>query len=107
MWYRRLFLACSLMLNLLLLWALIWGEQGFFEYNALKQECIVLADRLDSLNDANIALSREIRLLRSDDKYMEQMIRKRLNFVKNNELWYIFTGGQGTLLGEVTDETKN
>ena len=107
MWYRHLFLLGSLMLNLLLLWALIWGAQGFFEYNALKQECIALADRLDGLNTANIALSREIRLLRSDDKYMEQMIRKRLNFVKNNEIWYIFPGGQGTLLGEVTDETKN
>ena len=92
---------------MLLLWALVWGEQGFFEYNALKQECLVLADRLDSLNDANIALSREIRLLRSDDKYMEQIIRKRLNFVKNNEIWYIFPGEHGALTGGISDETKN
>lgn len=59
-------------------------------YKALSQELSILNARAELLNEKNIQLSREIKLLESDDKYIEQMIRKRLNFIKENEVWYIF-----------------
>ncbi len=103
--YRRLLLCCSVFLNIALAWNLIWGEQGLVAYKALQQEFMALNERMDALGSKNIALSREIKLLQSDDKYIEQMIRKRLNFVKDNEIWYIFPDGLNT--GAGLNETEN
>ena len=45
----------------------------------------------DGFDVVNAGLSREIRLLQSDEKYVEKMIRQRLNFVRSNEILYLFT----------------
>ena len=45
----------------------------------------------DAFDAVNAGLSREIRLLQSDEKYVEKMIRQRLNFVRSNEILYLFT----------------
>ena len=36
------------------------------------------------------ALSREIRLLKTDPAYVEKVIRQRLNYVRKNEILYLF-----------------
>ncbi|MDR2051077.1 MAG: septum formation initiator family protein [Deltaproteobacteria bacterium] len=107
MTYKHILLGVSIALNIVLAWNLIWGEQGFVAYKSLEQEFMVLNDRIDSLSKKNIALSREIKLLQTDDKYIEQMIRKRLNFVKDNEIWYIFSGEPGLRDGGDLNEAKN
>ena len=94
----------SIVLNLALLWALVWGGQGLMAYKTLRRELDALAARSEALNKENIRLSREIKLLESDDKYIEQMLRKRLNFIKENEIWYIFPKDRGV---EGADETEN
>ena len=102
--FRRLFLLASLILNIVLFWALVWGGQGLVAYKALRRELDVLSERADILNEKNVQLSREIKLLESDDKYIEQMIRKRLNFIRENEVWYIFPGNGRA---EGANETEN
>lgn len=102
--YRHLLLCASILLNLLLLWALVWGDDGVVAYRALKNELAELSGRADILAEKNLQLSREIKLLESDKKYIEQMIRKRLNFIKENEIWYVFPEQGGT---EGANETKN
>lgn len=97
-------LGASVLLNLTLLWALIWGEQGLVAYRSLRGELSALAERNQALGEKNIQLSREIKLLESDNKYIEQMIRKRLNFIKENEIWYIFPENKRA---EGADETEN
>lgn len=87
---RRLVLAVSLLLNLVLLYNLIWGESGAIAYNTLRDRCITLEERIARTGEENLALSKEIRLLQSDEKYIEKMIRNRLNFVRKNEILYIF-----------------
>lgn len=105
--YKYPVLGISLLLNLLLVWNLIWGEQGLISYKSLQQEFLLLDERIESLEQQNIALSREIRLLQTDDKYIEQMIRRRLNFIKENEVWYIFPDSRAKSAGESLNETKN
>jgi cell division protein FtsB len=105
--YKRLLLAFSVLLNIVLAWHLIWGGHGFVAYKAMEQELLVLNDRMDNLARKNISLSREIKLLQSDDKYIEQILRKRLNFVRDNEIWYIFPEGLGAQAGEGVNEAKN
>lgn len=101
---RRLLLAASVILNIVLFWALVWGEQGLVAYRSLKGELDALQARAELLSEKNITLSREIKLLESDDKYIEQMIRKRLNFIKENEVWYIFPDSGRA---EGANETEN
>ena len=90
MFARRLVLAISLLLNLLLFYNLIWGKSGAISYNELRERCGALEERIKRISEENLALSKEIRLLQSDEKYIEKMIRNRLNFVRNNEILYIF-----------------
>ncbi|MDR2892381.1 MAG: septum formation initiator family protein [Deltaproteobacteria bacterium] len=105
--YRYLFLGISLALNALLLWALVWGNNGLVAYENLEQEYSALNGRIGELNARNIELSREIRLLQSDRKYIEQTIRNRLNFVKDNEILYIFPDEQDAQTVEGANESKN
>ena len=87
---RRLVLGISLVLNLLLFYNLIWGGSGAITYNELRDRCTALEDGIRRISAENLALSKEIRLLQSDEKYIEKMIRNRLNFVRSNEILYIF-----------------
>jgi cell division protein FtsB len=87
---RRLIFAVSLFLNVVLAYTLIWGEKGVIAYKALRERCASLEVIMEKVGEDNLNLSREIRLLQSDDKYLEKVIRNRLNFVRENELLYIF-----------------
>ncbi len=90
MTWRPMLLGVSVLLNLVLVYSLIWGENGAFEYKLLKEQCGALETKIQEYDEKNLALSKEIRLLQSDEKYQEKMIRTRLNFVRDNEILYIF-----------------
>ena len=92
MTWQRVFFGLSLVINGILLYGLIWGGQGLRAYRNLKEQHYLLEMRIQELDERNIALSKEIRLLQSDEKYQEKVIRQRFNFVKNNEILYIFHG---------------
>ena len=93
---RRIVLAVSVFLNLVLVYNLIWGDRGIIAYKDLKARCATLQASLDQIHKNNHDLSQEIRLLQSDDKYLEKVIRNRMNFVRENETLYIFPPGQQT-----------
>ena len=106
--WQRIFIGLSLSINVVLAYSLIWGSQGLGAYRNLKEQHAVLEERIKQLDAQNIALSREIRLLQSDDKYQEKIIRKRFNFVKDNEILYIFPGSHDTAkTGAGVHETKD
>ena len=106
--WQRALLGISLLVNVVLVYGLIWGDQGLMAYQSLKEQHNTLESRIKGLDEKNLALSREIRLLQSDEKYQEKMIRKRFNFVKDNEILYIFPGAHDTAkTGAGSNETKN
>ena len=107
MTYRYLFLGVSLALDLVLGWTLLWGENGAGAYRSLKREYAALGGRIESLQSVNLELSREIKLLQNDKRFIEQTIRKRLNFIKDNELLYIFPDAQAEQTVEGLNEPKN
>ena len=49
-----------------------------------------LSQELAALNEQRASLSREIRLLKTDPDYVEKVIRQRLNYVRKNEILYLF-----------------
>ncbi len=91
---------------------LVWSDDGIIAYQEMKQKYVILEKRVKELDNKNLILSQEIRLLQSDDKYIETMIRKRLNFVRENEILYVFpdseaTDSEAVKLGAGLDESKN
>ena len=102
---KRFLLGLSLLANIGFFWIFIWGDRGFIEAKGLEQELAVVDGWNDNLRKNNLALSREIALLQSDGKYIEQVVRKRLGYIRNNEIWYIFPDRR--TLSEGMHEAKN
>lgn len=93
--------------NLALLSKAVWGPTGMLEYHALKEQLALLQQRIGDLDGENLALSREIRLLHSDKKYMEKMVRQRLHYLRDNEVVYIFANPNRKRMGANFDDGKN
>ncbi len=107
MWHKILLLI-AIIINVLLVGRLFLSEQGLEGYAELKKETAVLQEKLNSLQHKNVALSREIELLVSDDKYLEKIIRDRLNFVQKNEILYLFEDNElQDISGEKPNDRKN
>ncbi len=105
---RRALLGITLLLNAVLLYSLIWGEKGAIAYREHKEQRRAIERRIEELQHANLELSKEIHLLKTDEKYVEKMIRTRLNFVRANEILYVFPEkGQGASHGVQSNETED
>ncbi len=105
---HRIVLTVSLLLNIVLVYNLIWGERGVIAYKDLRERCSLFEADIRRLGEDNLQLSKEIRLLQSDEKYLEKVIRNRLNFVRENEILYIFPeDAQTESPGAPSHERKN
>lgn len=106
--WKVIILAIALSLNVTLAVRLIWGPQSILSYRELRTQQIALQAELAKEEAQNALLSREIRLLQSDERYVEKLIRQRLNYVKENEILYLFdTGPSASARGATEDERKN
>lgn len=92
---KRIFLGFLIVLNLILGYRLLAGDEGWFGYLKLKREYEQMQHRLDETRERSRELSAEIRRLKTDPAYLEEAIRKRMNFVGPNETLYVFPGGEG------------
>lgn len=103
--WKTAILGLALVMNLTLAYRLIWGEQSVVAWRDLKAMQAELTQTLTGLDERRASLSREIRLLQTDSAYVEKVIRQRLNYVRKNEILYLFdevkpedsvwTGGTG------------
>lgn len=101
--WRRLVLGAFVVLAIFLLIRLFVSEQGYFAYKERKMEFLALQEKIIQLQERNLSLSREIRLLNEDKEYMEKVIRQRMNFVKEDEVLYIFSENSSADAGEPTE----
>lgn len=107
MW-RKVLLSISLGLNIILFYALIWSEHGVLAFREMKTQFNSIILRMEDLGQKNILMEKEIILLKNDQKYLEKRIRNRLNFVRNNEILYIFPSGKDSeSAGAQENEAKN
>lgn len=93
--------------DLLLFGKMVWGPSGVIEYRELKKEYKDLQDRISQLDSDNLALSRDIRLLQSDNKYVEKMVREKLRYLRENEIVYLFPAQSETQSGATPNDSKN
>ena len=89
--WKVFILILAIIVNVFLASRLLWGPQSLVSYRELASQYAELLKERDGFDVVNAGLSREIRLLQSDEKYVEKMIRQRLNFVRSNEILYLFT----------------
>lgn len=90
MLWKKLLLAFLLALNLLLAFHLFSGEQGVFAYIELKRRTAALQEDLAAAERRGQALSTEIRQLKGDRAQVADMVRIRMNYLKDGEVLYIF-----------------
>lgn len=105
MFIRRLLLALILFCNAILLYNLIWSDKGIFAYFDLKNHQKQLKVRIEALAGRSLDLSQEIRWLKSDRAFTEKMTRAHGNYLRDNEIIYLFPGQ--TSEGSVGDDIKN
>lgn len=105
MFIRRLILTLILACNVVLLYNLIWSDKGVFAYLDLKSHQSQLRERLESLGTKSLDLSQEIRWLKSDRAFTEKMTRSHMNYLRDNEIIYIFPGKSAQ--GSVSDDFKD
>lgn len=77
------------------------------EYYALKEKYQSLQSQIDEIDANNVILSNEIRLLQTDNRYVEQVVRQHLHYIKNNELLYLFDNKNPQSLGAEGNVRKN
>lgn len=89
--WKASLLILAFFVNATLGWRLVSGPQSLVTYRELRAQYEDLKREVERYDGINAALSREIRLLQTDDRYIEKSIRQRLNFVLDNEILYLFT----------------
>lgn len=80
-----------LILNGLLVFHLIWGENSFLAYLELEKTSRSMQEDIERVEETNLKLSRKIRLLKNDPEYLEKVIRSELHFVQPDETLYLFS----------------
>ncbi|OIO01324.1 MAG: septum formation initiator [Desulfovibrionaceae bacterium CG1_02_65_16] len=104
---RRVLLALLLLVNVVLLFRLIWSDHGVIAYMNMRHRSAKLEDQLRDVDARSLELSNEIRRLKADRAYQERVIRERMNYVKANEVLYIFSGKVDVAQGAMDDEKKD
>jgi len=87
--FLKLSLLALLFVGLVAAW-LGFGERGFIHLYRMDRERQAYLERIDNLERENRELLDEIQRLRSDREYVENLGRRDLGLVKDDELMYRF-----------------
>lgn len=88
--WKSTILTFALLMNITLCYSMFLGDRSLFAWHELHERHRALTAELEIVNAKKTELSQQIRLLQTDPDYVETIIRQRLNYVKENEILYIF-----------------
>lgn len=77
-----------LALGLAFLFVIFFSENGLLDLIRMKRQTRNIEAATKSLLDENARLKGEIELLKTDDKYLEEVARKRFGFIREGEKVY-------------------
>ena len=69
---------------------LIFGKQGLYKLWRLRKERILYIERVNTLRKKNQRLMKEVQRLKCDPEYIEAIIKKEMNMVRDNEIIIYF-----------------
>ncbi len=79
-----------IVINLYLLWSLVFDDNGYFKYLNLKEKRLELTNEISLLEKENKQLKKQITQIQEDPFYMEKLAREQLNLSRPDELVFIF-----------------
>jgi cell division protein FtsB len=89
---KKLWLPTLLIGYVLLALSTVIGEHGFVHLWKLRQEQQTLESSAVALLEENKDLRNRISRLKTDNGYLEKVVREELKFTKKDELLYLFRG---------------
>lgn len=87
----RFWLIAGLILGLLLLWDVV-GPFGLWKLHRMKEERKRLYFSNLEISKKNTILEKQINRIKDDPEYQEQIVRRELGWVRDNEILYRFIG---------------
>ena len=69
---------------------LAFGKRGLLDLYSMEMQRQACIERINQLTKENQELKEELELLTNDMEYVESLVRKKLNLVKENEVIYRF-----------------
>lgn len=87
--FLKISLICVFVLFLIGAW-LAFGERGFIHLYRMEKERKAYLEKIRKLEEANQKLIDQINRLREDSDYLEELARRELGLVKENELIFRF-----------------
>lgn len=82
-------IALGVALVLLAATSLVFGDHGYVAFQQLQAQHRNLEEYAFELQQNNEDLRRRVELLRSDTRFLEQLARERLGFVRPDEIVYL------------------
>ncbi|MBC2695150.1 MAG: septum formation initiator family protein [Desulfobacteraceae bacterium] len=89
---QKILFSLSIMILFSLLLFIIFGDNGLFDFNLLKREKYRLIEKNVKINMDNLSLYREIDRLEHDSGYIEDVVRRELCLIAENEVIFKFNG---------------
>jgi cell division protein FtsB len=83
---------------------LAFGDRGLIDLYSMKMQRQACIERIEQLEKENQALQEELELLSNDMEYVETLIRRKLNLVKENEILYRFGNNESEAPAETNDQ---
>ncbi len=90
LYIKCIVLAICILFNIFALSNILFGEQSIIALQNAKESLNKIKAQIAEVDQKNAQLSNEIRLLKTDQAYLEKVIRQQLNYVRGSEIIYIF-----------------
>jgi len=88
--WKSTILTFAILMNITFGYSLFVGKQNIFVWRGLHDRHLLIMAELEEVDADKENISKQIRLLQSDSSYIEKLIRQRLNYVREDEVLYIF-----------------
>lgn len=77
-----------LALLMALVFVIFFSENGVLDYIRLKQQINIIDTSVKQLEDENASLKGQINRMQNDDRYLEDVARKKYGFIREGEKVY-------------------
>jgi cell division protein FtsB len=92
---RKTFALCAAIFTLAATFIVLFSHHGLYKIYFLRQEKVRLEKENAKLAEESARLARTIDRLRRDPEFIQDLIRRDLNFVKKNEIIIQLPGAEG------------
>ena len=89
---QKILLSLSILVIFSLLLFIIFGDNGLVDLNLLKRESHRLIEKNAKITMDNLSLYREIDRLEHDSRYIEDVVRRELGLIGEDEVVFKFKG---------------